>query len=58
MTEPFVPTARALAAALGLPDYPLCIIPHPISSDDDAALLAKARTAAAQIADILTHRGR
>lgn len=54
MTEPFVPTARALAGALGLPNYPLCVIPHPISSDDDAALRVKARAAATQIVEILT----
>ncbi len=58
MTEPFVPTARALAAALGVPDYPLCVIPHPISSDEEAVLGAKARAAAVQIADILTQTAR
>jgi hypothetical protein len=53
MTEPFVPTANVLAKVLGLPGYPLCVIPHPISSDDDAALEAKATDAARQVAEIL-----
>lgn len=55
MTEPFVPTANTLAAVLGLPGYPLCVIPHPISSDDDAALRAKAVAAVHRIAAILLH---
>jgi hypothetical protein len=53
MTEPFVATASTLAAVLGLPDYPLCVIPHPISSDDNAALRTKAFAAAARVAAIL-----
>jgi hypothetical protein len=55
MTEPFVPTAKALAAVLGLPNYPLCVIQHPISSDDDAALRVKAVDAVRQIVAILMH---
>ena len=57
MTEPFVPTALALAAMLGLPDYPLAVIPHPISSDTPEALRRKAATAVAQAVAILAgHR--
>ncbi len=58
MTEPFVPTANVLARVLGMPGYPLCVIPHPISSDNDAALQAKATDAARQVAEILLHRVR
>jgi hypothetical protein len=54
MTEPFVTTANTLAAVLGLPDYPLCVVPHPISSDDEAALRVKAFAAARRAAAILT----
>ena len=54
MTEPFVSTANTLAAVLGLSDYPLCVVPHPISSDDPAALRDKAFAAARRAAAILT----
>jgi hypothetical protein len=56
MTEPFVPTALALAAMLGLPDYPLAVIPHPISSDTPEALQRKASIAVTQAIAILTSR--
>lgn len=53
MTEPFVATAQTLAAVLGLPGYPLCVVPHPISSDNDTALREKAYAAARRAAAIL-----
>jgi hypothetical protein len=56
MTDPFVATARAMAAAGGLPDYPFAVIPHPIASDDDAALRAKAAEAVRQCVAILVNR--
>ena len=57
MTDRFVDTARLMAAACGLPDYPFAVVPHPISSDGDAALRAKAQDAVAQCVGILLRRG-
>ena len=57
MTDRFVETARLMAAACGLPGYPFAVVPHPISSDGDAALRAKAEAAVAQCVEILL-RGR
>ena len=57
MTDRFVDTARLMATACGLPDYPFAVVPHPISSDGDAALHAKAEDAVAQCVHILLRRG-
>jgi hypothetical protein len=57
MTDRFVDTARLMAAACGLPHYPFAVVPHPISSDGDAALRAKAEHAVAQCVRILLRRG-
>lgn len=56
MTDHFTNTARMMATALGLPTYPFAVIPHPISSDDAAALRAKAEDAVHQCVAILTQR--
>jgi hypothetical protein len=56
MTDAFVETARALAAACGMPDYPFAVITHPIAADDVPALRVKAGRAAAQCAELLTTR--
>lgn len=54
MTEPFVPSARAVASLNGLPDYPFVVIGHPVASDDDDALRAKAEVVAARLVPLLT----
>lgn len=56
ITDHFARTARTMATVLGLPDYPFAVIPHPISSDDAAALRTKAEYAAQQCVEILTRR--
>jgi len=56
MTEAFVPSARAVAAAHGLPAYPFVVIPHPIASDGDAELRSKAEGAVEHLVAILTER--
>ncbi len=56
MTDHFAETARAMARSLGLPGYPFAVIPHPISSDDDARLRAKAEDAVRQCVAILVER--
>jgi hypothetical protein len=38
ITEPFVNLVAAYAARLGVPGYPVVVLPHPIASLDDADL--------------------
>ena len=45
-----------MAAVCGLPDYPFAVVPHPISSDADAALRAKAEDAVRQCVSLLVNR--
>ena len=56
MTDRFAASAGIMAETLGLPGYPFAVIPHPISSDGDAQLRAKAAAAARQCVAILTRR--
>ena len=42
ITERFAPTARVMANFLGLADYPVVSIAHPISNNTDAQIRAKA----------------
>ena len=42
ITAPFATSARILAAAHGLPDYPFVVIPHPIAGNSDEELRVKA----------------
>ena len=56
MTDRFARTAQIMAETLGLPGYPFAVIPHPISSDGDADLRAKAAEAVRQCVHILTRR--
>jgi hypothetical protein len=53
MTSQFASAAELMARVLGYPDYPFIVIDHPISSADDAALLARARTTIEQIRQLL-----
>jgi hypothetical protein len=41
VTEPFVPAARATAAALGIADLPLVVIPHDYLVEGAASVAAK-----------------
>lgn len=34
LTEPFVPSGKAMALAQGFPDYPFAVIPHPIAATE------------------------
>ncbi len=56
MTDRFVATAKAVAAANGLKDYPFAVIAHPVANNDDAALREKARAAVAVIVTLLRDR--
>lgn len=52
-TEPFVSTARAIAAIQGIPGYPFAILPHPITALTDEQLWERARLALPQVLQIL-----
>ena len=56
MTDRFEATARAMAVASGLPDYPFAIIPHPIADNTDEGLRAKAEAALPVVVRLLTER--
>jgi hypothetical protein len=56
ITDPFVPTAQAMAQVSGMPGHPFAVIPHPISNNSDAVLREKAADAAQQCAAILSAR--
>jgi hypothetical protein len=56
MTDRFVKSAQIVAQVNGLPDYPFAVIGHPVASNDDAALRAKAESAVQQLVPILTRR--
>jgi hypothetical protein len=56
MTDRFVTTARAVTELNGMADYPFVVIPHPIASDSDDELRAKAEASVARIVDLLTKR--
>ena len=53
-TEPFEVTAKNIARTLGLPDYPFVLLEHPLGSNTDAQVHARAEVAFAQGVDILT----
>ena len=46
MTEKFVSAAELMGKVLGADDYPLVVIPHPISSASPDELAQRARLAA------------
>jgi len=53
MTERFVDTARLMAEVCGLPGYRFAVVAHPISSNGDAELRAKANEAVQQCLELL-----
>jgi hypothetical protein len=55
VTEPFIPTARAMAELNGMPDYPFVVVPHPFGSLDEAAVRARAEAVLARIEELLLH---
>ncbi len=57
MTTQFASAAELMGRVLGYPDYPFVVIDHPISSADDAALLARAQTTIEQIQHLLVETG-
>ena len=53
ITERFAQTARVMAESLGLADYPLARVPHPISNNTELKIRAKAEDVARQAVAIL-----
>ena len=53
MTTRFVSAAELMARVLGFAGYKFAVIPHPISSADDAALRDMAAAAAEQARRVL-----
>ena len=56
ITDRFEASARAMAQANGLADYPFAIIAHPVAGNSDAELRAKAEQAVSAIVPLLTRR--
>ena len=56
ITDRFAASARAMAEANGLADYPFAIIAHPVAGNSDAELRAKAEQAVSAIVPLLTRR--
>jgi alkanesulfonate monooxygenase SsuD/methylene tetrahydromethanopterin reductase-like flavin-dependent oxidoreductase (luciferase family) len=56
ITDRFEQSARAMAGANGLPDYPFAIIAHPIAGNTDDDLRAKAEIAVREIVPLLLDR--
>ena len=54
LTEPFAALAASFSATLGMPDYPVVVVPHPVSSKPDEHLRAIAAAAADAAAARLT----
>ena len=57
MTDRFVTTAQAVIELNGMTHYPYVVIPHPIASDSDDELRAKADASIARIVTVLSERG-
>jgi hypothetical protein len=53
ITEPFIPTAAAMAELAGLPGYPVAVIPHPVGSLSPEEVGARAEAVSARVAELL-----
>lgn len=56
MTDRFEQSARVVAELNGLAGYPFVVVGHPIASDSDEALRAKAEEAVRRLVPLLTER--
>jgi hypothetical protein len=56
ITEPFVPTADAMARLAGMPGYPYAVLPHPVGSLTAAEVAQRADTIADRIEGLLLDR--
>jgi hypothetical protein len=53
VTEPFVPTANAVAELNGMPGYRYVVVPHPFGSLDEATVRARADAVLERIEGLL-----
>ena len=53
VTEPFLPTGRAMAELNGMAGYPFVVVPHPFGSLDEATVRTRADAALARIEELL-----
>jgi hypothetical protein len=53
ITEPFVPTAEAMARLAGMPGYPYAVLPHPMGSLTPGEVAQRADTIADRIVELL-----
>ncbi|HYB44226.1 MAG TPA: hypothetical protein VEL75_20800 [Candidatus Methylomirabilis sp.] len=56
ITDRFEASARAMAAANGLPEYPFAVIAHPVAGNSDDELREKAELAVRALVPLLTER--
>ena len=56
ITDRFAASARAMAEANGLADYPFAVIAHPIAGNTDEELRGKAERAVELLVALLTRR--
>jgi alkanesulfonate monooxygenase SsuD/methylene tetrahydromethanopterin reductase-like flavin-dependent oxidoreductase (luciferase family) len=56
ITDRFEASARALAAANGMPDYPFAVIAHPIAGNTDDELREQAEVAVRLLVPLLIDR--
>lgn len=53
LTEPFVPSGKAMALAQGFPDYPFAVIPHPIAATERKVLEERAEQVIEDVINLL-----
>jgi hypothetical protein len=58
ITEPFIPTAFAMAELAGMPGYPHAVIPHPVGSLSVVEVRRHADAIAARVEALLLGAGR
>jgi hypothetical protein len=56
MTDRFLPTARAMSATLGLPQYAVACVAHPISHNTEEEIRQKADEIVGQVLSLLVQR--
>ena len=54
ITEPFMPTADAMARLAGMPGYPYAVLPHPVGSLGPDEVAKRADSIVERIAALLT----
>jgi hypothetical protein len=56
MTDRFLPTARAMSGTLGLPEYGVACVAHPISHNTEQQMREKADEIVRQVLSLLVQR--